>query len=122
MAPVIGSIPVIGTAAMVLTAIYSIFGGSNNDDELRAQAEEEQRQNERFVSQVEEFALETQSKFIDTYTNTIHEKVRPSFDALIEEVNQAISGLSEKQQTYQSILDQAMQLYSRTKSAVEVRK
>ncbi len=122
LAPVIGSIPVIGTAAMVLTAIYSIFGGSNNDDELRAQAEEEQRQNERFVSQVEEFALETQSKFIDTYTNTIHEKVRPSFDALIEEVNQAISGLSEKQQTYQSILDQAMQLYSRTKSAVEVRK
>lgn len=115
---VLKAIPVVGPVVLALSTLYTLFTGgsaSSANDAVRRQAEEEQRRNERFISQVEECAQEQRSNFITSYLAAIDNNVRPSFDDLIHNVNDALGGLTEQQQNYQSIINEALQLQSRMK-------
>ncbi|ANG90956.1 hypothetical protein A8A57_00530 [Lelliottia amnigena] len=113
-AAVVGKwIPYVGPAITVIGSLWDIFAEDNETKKAREHSEQQRREWERFLQEIDDFAHTTASQFEANAIRLVDESLTPWFDAQLDKVKAARDMASQQDRALSESVLEAQRLASR---------
>ncbi|MRX07230.1 hypothetical protein GJ697_05210 [Pseudoduganella sp. FT25W] len=110
-------IPYVGVAVSVGQVLYGLFAGDPEEARLRKQTEAEQRERERAIQQMEDFALEIADGFERSMSDIIAQQTESFFANIAQQVELLRQSFSQAEQSNSARLAHLLDILQQAKDA-----
>lgn len=113
-AAVVGKwIPMVGPAITVLSGLWDIFADDPEEKQLSQQLEQQQRERERFMQEVDDIAQDIANQYESAMTGMIAEGLEPWLSEMKQKVADLLASANQNEQEHLVVIAKAQQLLIR---------